>query len=101
MRPLCARMAVSGGCSNSMERTGRGAGQAAWCRSRTCPAPTQSRCLSLIHISLYSEERDKTSDLYIEHLIEQAMLYDSTPTVVAEVQVDFGEYVPEAFVQWA
>ena len=21
-----------------------GAGQAAWCRSRTCPAPTQSRC---------------------------------------------------------
>ena len=46
---------------------------------------------------LYSEEMDKTSDLYIEHLIEQAMLYDSTPTVVAEVQVDFGEYVPEGF----
>ncbi|MFR0911832.1 MAG: hypothetical protein ACLSF6_03445 [Evtepia gabavorous] len=33
---------------------------------------------------------DKTSDLYIEHLTEQAMLYDSTPTVAAEVQVDFG-----------
>lgn len=46
---------------------------------------------------LYSEEMDKTSNLYIEHLIEQAMLYDSTPTVVAEVQVDFGEYVPEGF----
>ena len=46
---------------------------------------------------LYSEEMDKTSDLYIEHLIEQAMLYDSTPTVAAEVQVDFGEYVPEGF----
>ena len=46
---------------------------------------------------LYSEEMDKTSDLYIEHLTEQAMLYDSTPTVVAEVQVDFGEYVPEGF----
>ena len=44
LRPLCARMAVSVGCSNSMGRTGRGAGQAAWCRSRTCPAPTQSRC---------------------------------------------------------
>lgn len=46
---------------------------------------------------LYSEEMDKTSDLYIEHLTEQAMLYDSTPTVAAEVQVDFGEYVPEGF----
>ena len=46
---------------------------------------------------LYSEEMDKTSDLYIEHLTEQAMLYDSMPTVAAEVQVDFGEYVPEGF----
>ena len=46
---------------------------------------------------LYSEEMDKTSDLYIEHLTEQAMLYDNAPTVAAEVQVDFGEYVPEGF----
>ena len=46
---------------------------------------------------LYKDEMDKTSDLYIEHLTEQAMLYDHTPTVTAEVQVDFEEYVPEGF----
>lgn len=42
---------------------------------------------------LYSEEMDKTSDLYIEHLIEQAMLYDSTPTVVK------GEIVAERYAK--
>ena len=46
---------------------------------------------------LYDPEMDKTTDLYLEHLTEQAMLYDSSPTVVAEVKVDFGEYVPEGF----
>ena len=45
----------------------------------------------------YADEMDKTSDLYIDHLVEQAMQYDSPPTVAAEVQVDFGEYVPEGF----
>lgn len=47
--------------------------------------------------ALYDPEMDKTTDLYLEHLTEQAMLYDSTPTVVAEVKVDFGDYVPEGF----
>lgn len=46
---------------------------------------------------LYQEEMDKTSDLYIEHLTERAMTYDSTPSVAVEVQVDFSEYVPEGF----
>lgn len=46
---------------------------------------------------LYDPEMDKTTDLYIEHLTEQAMLYDSTPTVAVEVRVDFSEYVPEGF----
>ena len=46
---------------------------------------------------LYNTEMDKTTDLYVEHLTEQAMLYDSAPTVVAEVKVDFGEYVPDGF----
>lgn len=46
---------------------------------------------------LYGEEMERTSDLYIEHLAEAAMEYDSTPNVAAEVQVDFGEYVPEGF----
>lgn len=47
--------------------------------------------------ALYDQEMDKTTDLYLEHLTEQAMLYDSSPTVVAEVKVDFSEYVPEGF----
>ncbi len=46
---------------------------------------------------LYNSEMDKTTDLYVEHLTEQAMLYDSAPTVAAEVKVDFGEYVPDGF----
>ena len=46
---------------------------------------------------LYTDEMDKTSDLYVEHLTEKAMTYDSTPSVAVEVQVDFAEYVPEGF----
>ncbi len=46
---------------------------------------------------LYNPEMEKTSDLYIEHLTDQAMSYDNSPSVAAEVQVDFGEYVPEGF----
>lgn len=45
----------------------------------------------------YAPEMDKTSDLYLEHLTEQAMLYNSTPTVAAEVRVDFSDWVPEGF----
>lgn len=45
----------------------------------------------------YDPEMDKTTDLYLEHLTEQAMLYDSSPTVAAEIKVDFSEYVPEGF----
>lgn len=47
--------------------------------------------------SAYDPEMDKTTDLYLEHLVEQAMTYDSPPTVAAEVQVDFSDYVPEGF----
>lgn len=47
--------------------------------------------------ALYDPEMDKTTDLYVEHLTEQAMSYDSPPTVAAEVRVDFSEYVPEGF----
>ena len=45
----------------------------------------------------YDPEMDKHTDLYIEHLVEQAMLYDTTPTVAAEIMVEFGDYVPEGF----
>lgn len=46
---------------------------------------------------LYSPEMDKTTDLYLEHLTEQAMLYDNPPTVAVEVRVDFSEYAPDGF----
>ena len=45
----------------------------------------------------YNPEMDKTTDLYLEHLLEQAMTYNSSPTVAAEVKVDFADYVPEGF----
>ena len=45
----------------------------------------------------YTDEMDKTSDLYVEHLTEKAMTYSSTPYVAVEVQVDFSDYVPEGF----
>jgi len=45
----------------------------------------------------YDPEMDKTTDLYLEHLMEQAMTYNSAPTVAAEVKVDFADYVPEGF----
>lgn len=46
---------------------------------------------------LYQPEMDKTSDAYMDFLSEQAMQYDTAPTVNAEVRVDFSEYVPEGF----
>lgn len=46
---------------------------------------------------LYNDEMDKTSDIYVEHLVEKAMTYKSSPNVAAEVRVDFSEYVPEGF----
>ena len=46
---------------------------------------------------IYDPEMDKTSDLYLEHITEQVMSYDISPTVAVEVQVDFSEYVPEGF----
>lgn len=46
---------------------------------------------------LYTEEMDRTSDLYVEHLTERAMGYNSQPLVNAEVKVDFSEYVPDGF----
>ena len=46
---------------------------------------------------LYDTEMERTSDLYVEHLNEQAMCYGSAPNVAAEVTVQFDEYVPEGF----
>lgn len=46
---------------------------------------------------LYTPEMDKTTDLYLEHITEQVMGYDSAPTVAVEVKVEFSDYVPEGF----
>ena len=46
---------------------------------------------------LYNVEMDKTSELYIEHLTEAAMMYSRPPAVTAEVVVDFSDYVPGGF----
>ena len=47
--------------------------------------------------AMFNPEMEKTSDLYIEHLTERAMQFDSTPYVTAEVRVDYSEYAPEGF----
>lgn len=57
----------------------------------------KSRLNKLKKEPLYADEMDRTSDLYIEHLTEKAMGYDSPPLVNAEVKVDFAEYVPDGF----
>ena len=61
------------------------------------PSTFRSRLKKLKDNPLYQDEMDKTSDLYLEHLSEKAMKYDTKPNVAAEVRVDFSEYVPEGF----
>lgn len=61
------------------------------------PRTFTTRLKKLKENPLYQDEMDKTSDLYLEHLTERAMQYDTKPNVAAEVLVDFAEYVPEGF----
>lgn len=61
------------------------------------PSTYKTRLSKLKKEPLYTEEMDRTSDLYIEHLTEKAMGYNSPPLVNAEVKVDFSEYVPDGF----
>ena len=61
------------------------------------PRTYTTRLKELQRNPLYMDEMDKTSDLYVEHLVEKSMRYDVKPTVAVEVQVDFSEYVPEGF----
>lgn len=61
------------------------------------PRTFTTRLKKLKENPLYQDEMDKTSDLYLEHLTERAMQYDTKPNAAAEVQVDFAEYVPEGF----
>ena len=61
------------------------------------PSTFRSRLKKLKENPLYQDEMDKTSDLYLEHLTEKAMQYNTKPNVAAEVKVDFSEYVPEGF----
>ena len=61
------------------------------------PRTFTTRLKKLKDNPLYQDEMDKTSDLYLEHLTERAMQYDTKPNVAVEVRVDFSEYVPEGF----
>lgn len=61
------------------------------------PRTFTTRLKKLKENPLYQDEMDKTSDLYLEHLTERAMQYDTKPNVAAEVRVDFAEYVPDGF----
>lgn len=61
------------------------------------PRTFTTRLKKLKDNPLYQDEMDKTSDLYLEHLTEKAMQYDTKPNVAVEVRVDFSEYVPEGF----
>ena len=61
------------------------------------PRTYTSRLKKLKENPLYQEEMDRTSDLYLEHLNELAMRYESVPNVMAEVRVDFSDWVPEGF----
>lgn len=46
---------------------------------------------------LYTPEMDKTTDTYLDHIMEQVMAYDTVPAVAVEVKVDFADYAPEGF----
>lgn len=61
------------------------------------PSAYKTRLGKLKKEPLYTDEMDRTSDLYIEHLTEKAMGYENPPLVNAEVRVDFSEYVPDGF----
>ncbi len=61
------------------------------------PSAYKTRLNKLKKEPLYTDEMDRTSDLYVEHLTEKAMGYNSPPLVNAEVKVDFSEYVPDGF----
>ena len=46
---------------------------------------------------LYTPEMDHVTDDYLEYIKDCAMQYDSAPSVICEVQVDFSAYVPGGY----
>lgn len=46
---------------------------------------------------LYQDEMQVHTDVYIDYLTECAMQYPHTPTVAAEVRVDYSDWAPEGF----
>lgn len=61
------------------------------------PKTYSTRLNKLKKSPLYDPEMDRTSDLYVEHLVEKAMSYNSAPNVAAEVQVDLSDWIPDGF----
>lgn len=65
--------------------------------TRIDPRTYTSMLIKLKKDPLYTPEMDKTTNTYLDHIMEQVMAYDTVPTVAVEVQVDFSDYVPEGF----
>lgn len=61
------------------------------------PSTYKSRLNKLKKDPRYNEEMERTSEIYIDHLVEKAMGYSTPPLVNAEVRVDFADYVPNGF----
>ena len=65
--------------------------------TRIDPRTYTSMLIKLKKDPLYTPEMDKTTNTYLDHIMEQVMAYDTVPTVAVEVQVDFSDYVPGGF----
>lgn len=46
---------------------------------------------------LYQQEMQGFTDIYIDYLAECAMRYPTSPSIAAEVRVDYAEWAPEGF----
>lgn len=65
--------------------------------TRIDPRTYTSMLIKLKKDPLYTPEMDKTTNTYLDHIMEQVMAYDTVPTVAVEVKVDFADYAPEGF----
>lgn len=61
------------------------------------PRAFTTRMNKLKKHELYQEEMQDFTDIYIDYITECAMQYDNTPTVAAEVQLDYSEWAPEGY----
>ncbi len=61
------------------------------------PKTVSAKLTRLRKDARFDPEMDKTSDLYVEHLTEQAMSFPEMPYVALEVRVDYSHIAPGGF----